>query len=48
MALNAKQQKFGHVPEVKADPSSLRPSVLPNFKPHDVSLVDESPSLHEW
>ena len=43
---SAKENKFGHISEVKTDTTSVRTSVLADFVPNDIGFVRESPPLH--
>lgn len=43
---NAKEEQFRHVPEVKADATSIRTAVLADLMPNDVRFVFEAPGMH--
>jgi hypothetical protein len=43
---NAEENQFGHIPEVKANPTPVRATVLTDFVPNDVGFVCKPPPLH--
>ena len=43
LAPDPKEDKFSYIPEVKANPSTVRSSILPDFMPDHVGFVLEPP-----
>src|SRR5262249_49625777 len=47
LTLDAEQQQFSYVAEVETDTATIRAAILPNFVPHNVRLVPESPCTQD-
>src|ERR1700719_4098772 len=46
-ATHTKQDQLGHVSEIKANTTTVWPSIFADFEPNDVRLVGKAPCLHD-